>query len=176
MKCIYIVGKCNHHICSRCAIRMRIKTKNNCCALCKEYLKLMIIFTIPPHKKHQNHMKNKNNELTYPLFQSFEINENDFDTDSYNMPGMRIDPIGNFIYIDCSKHYIEMENLRSIVCPMKQCKLARFHSNDALQKHLHDFHQGLMLCHLCLNNRPLFTTEHKVMNKKEFTQHLKGIL
>lgn len=79
------------------------------------------------------------------------------------------------LYVDCPKHFKEMEIKRSFTCPIKKCNsnlLARFTTQNALTKHLSKEHQ-LFICHLCLDNRPLFISEHKLMNDIQLKKHMK---
>jgi hypothetical protein len=91
------------------------------------------------------------------------------------MPGVNIDPVTRMLYVDCPKHYKEMEIKRSFTCPIKKCASnvsARFATQSALAKHLSKEHQ-LYICHLCLDNRPLFISEHKLMNDAQLKKHMK---
>jgi hypothetical protein len=114
----------------------------------------------------------------FKTYESFHITTDDEDCDiddNARLPGVRIDPIGHFLFIDCINHYIEMEKLQSICCPIKNCKFLRFPSNDLLVKHVTDVHKNLFYCELCLNHRPLFIIEHRLMNKKQLQDHMNGI-
>jgi hypothetical protein len=114
----------------------------------------------------------------FKTYESFHINTDDEDCDiddNARLPGIRIDPIGHFLFIDCINHYVEMEKLQSICCPIKNCKFLRFPSNDLLVKHVTDVHKNLFYCELCLNHRPLFIIEHRLMNKKQLQDHMDGI-
>ena len=114
----------------------------------------------------------------FKTYESFHINTDDEDCDiddNARLPGIRIDPIGHFLFIDCINHYVEMEKLQSICCPIKNCKFLRFPSNDLLVKHVTDVHKNLFYCELCLNHRPLFIIEHRLMNKKQLQDHMNGI-
>jgi transcription elongation factor Elf1 len=160
----FAVGKCNHHICSMCAVRMRLKSKDKHCAICKEELRVMIVFRVNVKA---------NSTAALPAFSSFGLSEADCDADHANLPGVRVDPVGGFLFVDCTQHFNEIERLRSITCPLKSCG-ARFPTVSTLQKHLHNQHDGLTLCTLCVENRPLFISEHSVMTPKQLTAHMKG--
>ena len=114
----------------------------------------------------------------FKTYESFHINADDEDCnidDNARLPGIRIDPIGHFLFIDCINHYVEMEKLQSICCPIKSCKFLRFPSNNMLVKHVTDVHKNLFYCELCLHQRPLFIIEHRLMNKKQLQDHMNGI-
>lgn len=143
---------------------MRLKSKDKHCAICKEDLRAMVVFR--PNTKGAT-------PSVLPPFSSFGLTEADCEADHAHLPGVRVDPVGGFLFVDCAQHFEEIERLRSITCPLKSCH-ARFPTVRALTKHLHDLHDGLTLCTLCVENRPLFISEFAVMTPKQLEAHLKG--
>lgn len=172
----FAVGKCNHHVCSLCAVRIRVKSKDKHCVICKEDLAVMIIYR--PHYPKGTDAKNPpvsgDNVLLRP-FNSFGLTEADCDLDGGNIPGVRVDPSAGLLFVDCAQHFTEIENLRAMTCPFKHCK-ARFPTIQTLQRHLKDNHKDVALCTLCVENRPLFISEHTVMNPRQLMCHMKGEL
>lgn len=169
----FAVGRCNHHVCSLCAVRMRVKSKDTHCAICKEDLDVMVIYHA--HSATHNATPGQildESQLLRP-FNSFGLTAADCDVDNGNIPGVQVDHLGGFLFVDCAKHYNEIEMLRAMVCPFKHCK-TRFPTIQTLQKHLKEQHKDSQLCTLCVENRPLFVSEHTVMNPKQLMCHFKG--
>jgi hypothetical protein len=81
------------------------------------------------------------------------------------------------IYVECNEHYRFVEQLRSTACPCVthggQLCNDRFSSNTALLKHMNDKHNGLTICKLCLEFRPLFISEHIVLTPAALKLHNK---
>jgi len=161
------VGRCNHHICSMCALRMRVKSKNKQCAICKEEMRAMVVYC--PDLSGEGDLE----ALAFKPFNSFGLSEDDCDVDAANLPGIRSDPVAGFLYVDCAAHFTQLEELKAVVCPLRSCRV-RFSSVPALQKHLAEAHHGLTLCTLCVDNRPIFISEHRVMNKRLLIKHQRG--
>lgn len=149
------VGICEHSICSLCSMRIRVKSNDKSCPLCKQAMDIVVVFSTAAKGEHS--------------FESYGISDIDSPT-----AGLDIDHRARMIYVDCRKHYLEMDGLRSIVCPLRKCNL-RFPSDDLLVKHLSAVHPGQVLCKLCLKNRPLFTHEQNLMSVKELKQHMNNI-
>ncbi len=170
----FAVGRCNHHVCSLCAVRMRVKSKDTHCAICKENLDVMVIYHAHPatHSGSTPGQIVDESQFLRP-FNSFGLTAADCDVDNGNIPGVQVDHLGGFLFVDCTKHYNEIETLRAMVCPFKQCK-TRFPTIQTLQKHLKEQHKDSQLCTLCVENRPLFVSEHTVMNPKQLLCHFKG--
>ena len=170
----FAVGRCNHHVCSLCAVRMRVKSKDTHCAICKENLDVMVIYQAhsATHSASTPGQIVDESQFLRP-FNSFGLTAADCDVDNGNIPGVQVDHLGGFLFVDCTKHYNEIETLRAMVCPFKQCK-TRFPTIQTLQKHLKEQHKDSQLCTLCVENRPLFVSEHTVMNPKQLLCHFKG--
>lgn len=146
------VGSCDHPICSFCSLRIRVKSSDSGCPLCKQEMSIVVVYPTKPKGEQP--------------YASFGI----LDLDSI-APGLDIDHRAGMFYADCKDHFREMDKIRSIVCPLKKCNL-RFPSNEALLKHLSTSHQGNHLCRLCLDNRPLFISEHRLMTTGELKKHM----
>jgi R3H domain len=145
-------GSCDHPICSLCSLRIRVKSLDTCCPLCKQVMDIVVVYPI---------------KLTgQKPFASFGI----WGIDS-PAPGLDIDHRAGIVFADCKDHFREMDKIRSIVCPLKKCNL-RFPSQDVLLKHLNTAHPGQNLCILCLKNRPLFISEHSLMTTGELKKHM----
>lgn len=145
-------GSCDHPICSLCSLRIRVKSLDTCCPLCKQAMDIVVVYPI---------------KLTgQKPFASFGI----WGIDS-PAPGLDVDHRARIVFADCKDHFREMDKIRSIVCPLKKCNL-RFPSQDVLLKHLNTAHPGQNLCILCLKNRPLFISEHSLMTTGELKKHM----
>jgi hypothetical protein len=149
------VGLCEHSICSLCSMRIRVKSNDKNCPLCKQAMDVVIVFSTTSKGDHS--------------FESYGIS--DIDSPA---PGLDIDHRAAMIYADCRKHYVEMDNLRSIVCPLKKCN-ERFPTDENLMKHLSTVHPGHVLCKLCLQHRPLFTSEQNMMTIGELKRHMSAL-
>mmetsp|Transcript_33816 Transcript_33816/g.32269 ORF Transcript_33816/g.32269 Transcript_33816/m.32269 type:complete len:1231 (+) Transcript_33816:59-3751(+) len=149
------VGLCEHSICSLCSMRIRVKSNDKNCPLCKQAMDIVIVFSTTSKGDHS--------------FESYGIS--DIDSPA---PGLDIDHRAAMIYADCRKHYVEMDNLRSIVCPLKKCH-ERFPTDENLMKHLSAAHPGHVLCKLCLQHRPLFIAEQSLMTIGELKRHMSAL-
>lgn len=145
-------GSCDHPICSLCSLRIRVKSLDTCCPLCKQAMDIVVVYPIKV--------------IGPQSFASFGI----WGIDS-PAPGLDIDHRAGIVFADCKDHFREMDKIRSIVCPLKKCNL-RFPSQDILLKHLNTAHPGQNLCTLCLKNRPLFISEHNLMTTSELKKHM----
>jgi hypothetical protein len=152
----YAVGRCDHHICSTCSLRLRSKSHDRNCALCKQHLEYVIVYRSTKGIKQ---------------FHTFRIDNLDH---VQNDPDVQIDHSSLTIYHKCKDHYKDMENMRSIICPIKRCAKTheRFTTEDLLLNHLKTVHQ-LAICKLCLTHRPLFISEQKLMTESELQKHVK---
>jgi len=150
----YAVGPCNHQICSLCSLRLRSKSNDRHCALCKQYLEYIIVYRSSKGIKD---------------FNSFRIDGLDCQT-----PDVQIDHSSSTIYYKCKDQYKDMENMRSLICPIKKCSktLERYTTEEHLLIHLKTVHK-LTLCRLCLSHRPLFVSEHKLVTETELQKHIK---
>ena len=73
-------------------------------------------------------------------------------------PSLVHDPIAGLHYLDCPGHAKDMENIRSMRCPVKGCDQP-FPTEKKLFSHLNTVHK-LNICTLCHEHRPLFLYEH----------------
>lgn len=142
------VGECNHPICSKCACRIRIKSGDKSCALCKQYMEVMVVSKFSSESK---------------SFQSFGIS---IDT---VLPGVIIDQRSAMAFVDCPEHYNDILAFCAIMCPI--CK-SRFPNDENLRKHVKDSH-GLNYCKLCYEHRTLFPSEHRLLTGPELAAHMK---
>jgi hypothetical protein len=149
------VGVCEHSICSLCSMRIRVKSNDKSCPLCKQAMDIVVVYSTTSKGNHS--------------FESYGLS--DLDSPA---PGLDIDHRAGMIYADCRKHYVEMDNLRSIVCPLKKCN-ERFPTDENLIKHLSAVHPGHVLCKLCLQHRPLFISEQNLMTIGELKKHMSAL-
>lgn len=149
------VGLCEHSICSLCSMRIRVKSNDKSCPLCKQAMDIVVVYSTVSKGNHS--------------FESYGLS--DLDSPA---PGLDIDHRAGMIYADCRKHYVEMDNLRSIVCPLKKCN-ERFPTDKNLIKHLSAVHPGHVLCKLCLQHRPLFISEQNLMTIGELKKHMSAL-
>jgi hypothetical protein len=147
-------GQCDHPICSLCSMRIRVKNKDKNCALCKQTMEIVIVTSTASQK-----------EISFASHGIFSLD---------SAHGLDIDHRAGMVYVNCHDHFMEMDKIRSIMCPLRKCNL-RFPTEDALLKHLDAIHPGQKFCTLCLKNRPLFTSEQNLMSVKELKQHLSNI-
>lgn len=155
------VGKCNHIICSVCFLRLRSKSKDFNCTICKTRLDFVIVYNCA------------NTKSKTKTFEDFGVAEIDNTIPILSRYGTAdIDYATQMLFCGCTDHYKKLQDLRSEgVCPFKQCK-ERFSSLTHLEDHLRKHHHGLKFCKLCLNNRRLFLSENKLMSDKELKIHM----
>jgi hypothetical protein len=127
------IGPCDHPICSLCSLRMRVKSHDKNCPLCKQSNDVIVVF-------------GAKNSANYS-FASFSV----WGIDTL-APGFDADHNAGIIYADCNRHFLVMSELRSTICPVKYC-CSRFPSDDALLQHLRDVHTDHHLCKLCVKVR-----------------------
>jgi hypothetical protein len=150
----FSVGICNHPICSICSLRMRCKSNDNSCTICKQLLYFVIVYNINKGQK---------------LFESFG-----FDDIDARIPGMDIDHSSNMAFFKCSDHYKFLMNMRSFKCPIKSCNHS-VRSNETLIKHFEVDHASLKLCSLCLEHRPIFFQEQEIFQtENQLKKHKKS--
>ena len=136
------VGSCNHPICSICSLRMRFKSHESSCTICKQHLYFVIVYNVNKGLK---------------LFESFGID----DIDS-RIPGMDVDHSSNMVFFKCSAHYQYLMTLRSFKCCNHSVR-----TNESLAKHFEVGHPGLKLCSLCLEHRPIFFQEQEIFHSEK---------
>lgn len=151
------IGVCDHIVCSECSLRMRFKSQDFSCAICKKELNTVIVLL--------------NIELV--PFSSFDINELEFDC----YPGFDADVLTKMLFFKCNNHFRLMQDKRSPICPMKDCK-QRFQSIHLLIAHMKNskdsMHKSLQFCSLCVEHRPLFIDEQELYNEKDLKSHFKS--
>lgn len=145
----YAVGPCDHHICSLCALRIRSKNNDKNCPICKQNVNHMVVYGAVRGK--------------IP-FSQFGL------VDDTALPGVDIEHHSNLLFVDCKSHFRDMCKMRSICCPCSGCE-SRFPAEKLLLKHLQSTHD-LVMCTLCLENRPLFISEQVLYTKSQLNVHL----
>lgn len=160
------MGVCNHTICSLCALRLRYKSKDYNCPVCKTPLEVMVTFDI--QEPHMRGMK----FVDFGLSNLADLN------DIFNgapTSGSQVDLENKMIYYHCKQHFIDMMNKKSLHCPFLECAQVKVHMPNykTLLQHLNSVHK-LTMCSLCLENRPLFIDEHQVMTKTQLSAHMSG--
>ena len=185
----FAVGHCNHAICSLCALRMRCKSKDRSCALCKANLDIMIVYPSTSHKTSSGDDIEFYNFGIIPASYSPNSAGGGMSVDEVLQIAQAQDPINvqvdheqQMIYFSCREHFFENGFLKSIhcCCPSasgtgaQRCA-QRCSSFVQLCQHVNSVHQGMAMCQLCLENRPLFLHEHEIFpNKKALKDHMKG--
>jgi hypothetical protein len=173
------IGACRHSICSVCALRLRMKSKDKNCPICKTDLPFMMICSL----------ENSSTVLRSAAFTSLQTmsGSTDFDQNT-QFPDCRTDPASRLVYFKCDNYYSQLEDLKSIHCPCKECyhpcvttgrggggkkdrKIVKFPNYKQLNNHLHSQHENITLCNLCLENRPLFLSEHQIIPRNELKKH-----
>lgn len=150
----FAVGACNHPVCSICSLRMRFKSNDTSCSICKQALDFVIVFNIQYGQK---------------LFDSFGID----DVDS-RMPGMEVDHSTNMVYHQAKDHYKELLAMRSFKCPINTCNYI-VKSSNTLIKHFEKEHHSMRLCMLCLEHRPIFIQEQEIFpSENQLKKHYKN--
>ena len=114
------VGKCNHAICSLCACRLRVKSKQQSCCVCKGDVLTMVVYQY---------------QGKFQPFDSFGVDDESL-VDFAAGPGMQADPSSGLLFIDCPQHYKDIQLLKSIACPIASCG-ERFGQTAQLLSHLH---------------------------------------
>lgn len=104
-------------------------------------------------------------EFAVPAFASFDIYSLDVP-----MPGCDIDALSGLVFVDCRTHCNEMQVLRSIQCPISECR-QRMGNHAALNKHVKTAH-GQHFCSLCLDHRTLFVSEQVLYDEKTLKKHM----
>lgn len=143
------VGPCEHPVCSLCAMRLRIKSHDKNCPICKQKMEFTVVYATSAGER---------------TFDSFGI------WGDSAAPGINVDHQSGMLFVDCESHYREMTAMRAIICPHLACQI-RFPSEDLLLRHLKDAH-GQTLCKLCITHRPLFLSEHTLMSPSQLKQHM----
>jgi hypothetical protein len=171
------IGLCNHPICSLCTLRVRLKSKNKDCAICKARLEIMIIYRI-------DETPYITNSIPFTLLEHNEIDLTDSNT-YRTIPDSSIDYENRLIYYKCRDHFLYMDAMKSIHCPDQKCSY--FHTNShattdrtpyryatmkQLTSHIHQKHENMALCNLCLENRSLFLSEYELMTKRDLRNHM----
>ena len=147
----WAIGPCNHVVCSVCSLRLRVRTRDKSCPICKQEMELVIVY--------QDNLSSHEN-----TFDSFGI------LDFSPAPGLICDESMGMIFVDCVSHYHTLDVMRSFICPIPDCSL-RFAGISKLQKHLSDVH-GRQMCTLCVEHRPIFVSEHRLYDSKQLIDHI----
>ena len=149
----WAIGHCDHPICSLCALRLKFLSREICCSVCKQNVDIMVVFRASDYESNRN-------------FHSFGI------FDFTPAPGLRSDESMGMVFVNCDEHFLELDTMRSITCPMPGCHL-RFGSITALQSHTPKAHHK-KLCRLCIKHRPLFISEHNLYTDDELDRHIRS--
>jgi len=159
----WAVGSCNHHICSLCAARVRIRSKDKSCVVCKQRMDVMVVFPCVPSIS-----TNSEQSESHPLtFQSFGIH------DCTPHPGFIANEFMGLVFTEsCRSQFHYLENIRSLSCPVRHCT-CRHSSFTELQSHLQSSHKK-QLCEICYDNRPLFIPELPLYTDRDLDKHLKA--
>ena len=152
------VGTCDHAVCSVCALRLRVKRKDKTCVVCRTELAMMVVC---------RPCGSTDTDADIPQFASWGVNSLDAPS-----PGCDIDIMSGLVFMHCRPHFTALEAMRSIICPVVDCK-QRLPHEKALLKHTRTAHNQLM-CALCLENRPLFVSEQGIFSEKQLKQHMES--
>jgi len=162
------VGSCDHPVCSKCALRLRIKNNDKGCPVCRTDLQVMVVCNagycsgkIPVIAAKSN----ISDAFAVPAFASWEITSLDAP-----MPGCEVDALSGLVFVDCKAHCKEMQALRAIQCPILGCG-QRMGNHAALLKHTKTAHSQ-QFCSLCLEHRTLFVSEQILYTEKSLKKHM----
>jgi hypothetical protein len=166
------IGACQHPICSICALRIRFKSKDKSCVVCKAHMESMLVYeastietgdaahihtsisgSVNPGNKSSSYF-----EIFLTLFKSKNI-----------YVGIVFDPVCGLYFYNCSQHSRQLQNMRSTKCP--SCSES-FPTQKKLLAHLQSSHK-LFMCELCVENRTVFLSEQVVYSKAELEVHLR---
>ena len=87
-------------------------------------------------------------------------------------PSLLHDPIPGFYFLNCSLHAKEIEDIRSMKCPVENCEQP-FPTGKKLFNHLVSAHK-VQMCELCYEHRPLFLCEQTLyQSKSDLNAHMK---
>ncbi len=183
------MGVCQHPICNICALRLRCKSKNTTCAICKTNLFGMIVYSVNQAANIPNtaaftaleYLSKKHADDSSPLHMIWQKQRIHF-------PDCLMDRVNQLIYYKAPSLHQQMEDFQCIHCPFTaDCPHTKFNSYKQLLSHLHQrFHPSSIttpivpgntppnktLCQLCLEHRPLFISEQLHYTKKELKSHL----
>jgi hypothetical protein len=158
------VGECNHaEVCSNCTLRSRLLLKDRCCPICKTDLASVVVVAVEA----------AGGGLKVKSYESFDL-WGDFN------PKASIDDRCGMIFFDCKDHFGDMMRLSGNFCAVQGCtdrgegEGGVFHTRDALSLHLTKKHQ-LQFCRLCLEHRPLFTSEQATFTTAALRRHEQGL-
>lgn len=165
------VGSCDHPICSVCSLRIRFKSSDYSCPVCKQTLDIVIIFS-PVANANTNYKLSSVSRMS--TFSSFNISANDILDDQPPIPGFEVDIMTKMIFYKCKAHFKELREMRSIKCPVNKCPSANFVSVKSLLEHFNQYHPGSRLCSLCLEHRPLFICEQAIYSDKSYKDHMRN--
>lgn len=157
------VGRCNHPICHICSLRMRVKTGDRCCPVCKEDSEVVVVFPFPVVSPSGS----PSPLLSEISFESFHL---DSDALESPLPGVEVLHKARMLFVDAHKHFVHASELLSLSCPV--C-LVQFRSEKNLHQHVKDRHQR-QFCHLCFSHRPLFTSEMRLMTSSQLKEHMRA--
>ena len=162
------VGHCDHPVCSTCAMRLRIKSREKNCPVCRSVLQLMIVCQpIARRQTSTGTVASEPDAFLVPQFSSWNIQSLDIP-----MPGCDIDLLSGLVFVDCKSHFLEMQALRSLQCPVPGCA-QRMPSNAALAKHVKQAHNQ-QFCMLCLEHRTLFVSEQRLYSETQLKKHMES--
>lgn len=157
------VGACNHPVCSVCSLRLRFKSKNDDCAICKAKLPVVVVYDCRQYPEDVRFTDLGITDTADDLF------------DGPPLPGTQVDASNRMLFLNCKEHYITLTSFKRINCPCVEVNCTyEAPSYTALIQHLNNAHGGVTMCSLCLDNRPLFMHEHELMTKKELQYHMAG--
>jgi hypothetical protein len=144
------VAECNHSTCSLCAARLRLKSQDRQCVVCKRQAAFTIVYRFQPAEGFRS-------------FESFCIPSED----SLPLPGVEPEYRSKMLFVSCPQHSKAMAALIGMSCAV--CS-QRFGSERALFKHVKAAHRK-EFCQLCFANRPLFPCEQQLMTPAELKAH-----
>ena len=146
------IGLCNHPVCSLCSMRLRLRSQDKNCAVCKTELNTIIIY---PYR----------NPTDFKLFSSFGID------DDTSTVGIDVELRSRSFFIHCKNHFKDLLKMISLQCAL--CH-QNFQSDKTLFKHVKAAH-SLQFCELCFTHRPLFSCEQNLMTTTELNEHLASL-
>ena len=156
----YGIFGCGHFLCDQCAARLRKNDKTGLCPVCRSPVTEVVLTPIPP-----------------PSFDAFSPSQ---------LKDIRAACHWNNI-VKCYVADEVIENRLNLLCgyfcPITSCwEIAEdgsqsqepFRTMGLLHDHLWAEHK-LKYCRVCLENRPIFLSEHNTYTDAELDKHCKGI-
>eukprot|EP01041_Mallomonas_annulata_P007254 gene7254-14790_t len=141
------VGECEHKgVCSICFYRLRVLLKDFSCPMCKTSLEQVIAQGTQSTKRF----------------------------DEFHIWGDNAGP--EFTFDHKSKMFFNRAHYRTSIEPLmiSQCLLCKSNHYDSKKLRIHvQSNHNMRMCQLCIENKQVFPSEHKIYTVDEYDKHLK---